>query len=281
MNNGKPVLHASDRSMFWWDSDNRIYVAAAKSSYQNKRAQLYAWSRDAVNWTRTSTWIHRADERDHPGDQGEAAYGFKYGGQYVGFCEMRQLRKGQPTKINWELMTSRDGRNWSRPIRKLFSPDGPKESWRYQVHKIFANPPIEQDGKLLIYYGGKSGMVSVEEGDEPFQALCLAKLRLDGFVSIDADKTGGTLITRPVLLKGKRLHVNANCKFGELRIEILAEAGESINRYTASENRPICDDAVDIPVRWQNEETLEALADRPVRFKFHLNKAKLFSFWVD
>ena len=82
-------------------------------------------------------------------------------------------------------------------------------------------------------------------------------------------------------MKGKQLHVNASCKGGELRIEILDDAGESINRYTASECRPISDDAVDIPVRWRNNETLEPLVDRPVRFKFHLNKAKLFSFWVE
>ena len=49
-----------------------------------------------MQWTITPTWINHADGRDHPGDHAEAAFGFRYGGQYVGFCEMRRMRKGRP-----------------------------------------------------------------------------------------------------------------------------------------------------------------------------------------
>ncbi|MCA9072861.1 MAG: hypothetical protein KDA84_28255, partial [Planctomycetaceae bacterium] len=192
LNHNQPVLRANDRSMFWWDPVQRIYIGAAKTSHERKRAQAYAWSRDMINWKKTSDWIHIADKRDHPDDEAEAAYGFRYESQWLGFAEMRRVRKNQVgivdhgTTINWELLTSRDGHHWDRPIRQLFFADAGHETWRYQVFKIFANPPIERDGKLWIYYSGKTGTVSVDKGYQPFEALCVATLRKDGFVSLDA-----------------------------------------------------------------------------------------------
>lgn len=272
MNDGQPVLRASDRSMFWWDAARQVYVGSAKSSYQQKRAQLYAESPDGVEWTRTSTWIHRAIERDHPGDQAEASYGFRYGGQYVGFCEMRRMRPEQPVKINWELMTSRDGRNWQRTVPGMFFPDGPKESWRYQVLKIFANPPIQRDGKLWIYYGGKTGMVSVEKGVEPFQALCLAQLRVDGFVSLDAGSSPGSLTTTPIRVPSGKLHLNTDAAEGEIRVQVLDEDGLLI-----AESQPVSGDQVDATVDFDRPLP----ADTVVRLRFMLNNCRLYSYWFD
>ena len=85
------------------------------------------------------------------------------------------------------------------------------------MFKEFANPPIERKGKLLIYYGGKTGTVSLDEGDEPFQAMCLATLRKDGFVSLRAGNDEGELITRPLLVTGRELRVNVK---GPLKVEV-------------------------------------------------------------
>lgn len=277
-NGGQPVLRASDRSMFWWDSRQELYVGAAKSSLNRKRAQLYAWSRDAINWTRTTDWIHSADERDHPGDEAEAAYGFRYGDQYLGFCEMRRVRKGEPVKINWELMTSRDGRNWKRPIRELFFADGPEQSWRYQVFKIFANPPIERDGKLWIYYGGKTGTVSLEEGTQPFQALCVATMRKDGFVSLDADESGGHLVTKPLVAVGKRLHLNVACSNGGYaKVALLDESGVPLPGFELADCQPIASDDLDVIVSWKAGADISRLAGQTVRVRIELSNARLYA----
>jgi len=281
MNGGEHVLRASDRSMFWWDTEKNIYTGAAKSSHQNKRAQRYAWSRDCVNWTITPTWIHVADDRDHPGDEAEAAYGFNYGAQYVSFCEMRRIRKGLPVKINWELMVSRDGRHWSRPFRELFFADGPKESWRYQVFKVFANPPIERDGQLWIYYGGKAGTVPVEEGYDPFQALCLARLRKDGFVSLDGGAAGGQMITKPVVLRGNSLHLNADAGAGEIRVGVQNIDGTTVEGFSESACRSIATDTLDGRVSWANGPSLKETRGRPVQLVIRIRDAKLFSIWTE
>jgi len=279
LNGGEPVLRASDRSMFWWDPEKEIYVAAAKTSRDGKRAQRYAWSRDAINWMITPDWIHVADERDHPGDEAEAAYGFNYGGQYVGFCEMRRVRKGKPVKINWELMVSRDGRHWNRPMRELFFADGPKETWRYLVFKIFANPPIERDGQLWIYYGGKTGTVPVEEGYEPFQALCLAQLRRDGFVSLDAGNAGGHLATKQITATGDGLLLNVAVRDGgHARVEVLGQNDEPIPGLSLKDCMTLKNDAIDQVVSWKSGADLSNLAGKAIRLRIELENADLYSF---
>ncbi len=281
MNGGEHVLRASDRSMFWWDTEKKIYVGAAKSSHENKRAQRYAWSRDCVHWTITPTWIMHADQRDHPGDEAEAAYGFNYGTQYVGFCEMRRIRKGLPVKINWELMVSRDGRHWSRPQRELFFADASKETWRYQVFKIFANPPIERDGQLWVYYGGKTGLNDAYTGTGPNQALCLARLRTDGFVSLDGGAAGGRMITKPVVLRGDHLHINADAGGGEIRVGIQDLDGVEIEGFSEPACRPIATDTLDSRISWANGPSLKDVRGRPVQLAFRIQDAKLFSIWTE
>lgn len=284
LNGGEHVLRANDRSMFWWDAEKKIYVGAAKSSHENKRAQRYAWSRDCVDWTITPTWINVADERDHPGDEAEAAYGFNYGAQYVGFCEMRRIRKGLPVKINWELMVSRGGRHWSRPFRELFLVDSAKESWRYQVFKVFANPPIERNGQLWIYYGGKTGLNDAYTGTGPNQALCLARLRRDGFVSLDGGTDGGQMITKPVVLRGDDLHINADADDGgggEIRVGVRSLDGTVVEGFSESACRPIVTDTLDSKVSWANGRSLKELRGRPVQLAIRIQNAKLFSLWIE
>jgi hypothetical protein len=287
LNNNQPVLRVSDRSMFWWDAQQRLFVGAAKRSHNNKRAQAYAWSRDMLHWTVTSDWIHVADERDHPGDEAEAAYGFPYGPQWLGFAEMRRVRKSDTgvvdrgTTINWELLTSRDGRHWSRPMRDLFFADGPEESWRHRVFKIFANPPIERDGKLLIYYGGKTGTVPVEEGDEPFQAMCLATLRKDGFVSLSADDNAGQVITKPCVAKGNRLLLNvAVHEGGEARVEVLDADSHPIPGFELNSSVPLRGQSVEQKVVWQGDAKWSQLAGRKVRLRIQLRNADLYALWT-
>jgi len=282
LNDNEPVLRANDRSMFWWDPAKRIFAGAAKRSHEGKRAQAYAWSRDMIRWTITPEWIHVADERDHPGDEAEAAYGFRYGSQWVGFAEMRRVRKGRDVKINWELLTSRDGRIWSRPFRELFFADGAEETWRYKVFKVFSNPPIEHDGRLMIYYGGKTGTVPVEEGHEPFQALCLATLRKDGFVSLTAGDEAGRLVTKPFVATGSHLLLNVNVhESGEARVEVLGEDKKAIRGFELSSSVPLRGEDVNQVVQWRDKADWARLAGKTVSLRIQLRNADLYALWTE
>ena len=101
-------------------------------------------------------------------------------------------------------------------------------------------------------------------------------MRRDGFASMDADESGGTLTTRPVRFTGKNLFVNLDATEGELRVEALGEDGKVL-----LVSNPVNGDKTRIAVGWKNGNNLAALAGKPVRFQFHLRRGKLYSFWVD
>src|SRR5690606_19303236 len=94
------------------------------------------------------------------------------------------------------------------------------------------------------------------------------------------DKQIGTLLTRPVVFKGQHLFVNIDCPSGELQVEVLDEHNQVIEGFSAASCKPIRVDKTLHKVEWQAGEDLSSLANKPVKFRFHLTNGKLYSFWV-
>ena len=115
----------------------------------------------------------------------------------------------------------------------------------------------------------------------------LGILRLDGFVSLDAAADGGVVTIRPVRLTGDTLCLNAAAGAGEIRVEILkAVRGEAladevdtpISPFLKDGCVPVAADGARQVVRWRGQPVLRALEDQPVRLRFHMRNAELFSF---
>jgi hypothetical protein len=132
--------------------------------------------------------------------------------------------------------------------------------------------------KLYFYVSGRAGVEG--SGASGVCSTGLATLRRDGFASMDADAAGGTLTTRPVTFRGKHLFVNADTAGGALRVEVLDKDGQAINPFTRSQCTPVRADKTLQPVKWGRKMDLSALAGKPVRFRFHLQGGRLYSFWV-
>jgi hypothetical protein len=105
-------------------------------------------------------------------------------------------------------------------------------------------------------------------------------LRRDGFASMAAGAAAGTLTTRPVLFRGRRLFVNASVPDGELRAEVLDEAGAVIGPFSAATCVPVRGDGTRQEVRWDDVTDLAAVAGSAVRLRFHLRDGRLYSFWA-
>src|SRR5213593_487196 len=113
---------------------------------------------------------------------------------------------------------------------------------------------------------GPAGKLILGQGDEPnHRAIGLARLRLDGFVSIDAGEAAGTLTTQPLRFADPALYVNADASRGELRIEVLEEAGAPVSGFTAADCVPLERDAVRHRVGWRGAADLASLRGRTVR----------------
>jgi len=105
-------------------------------------------------------------------------------------------------------------------------------------------------------------------------------LRLDGFASLHADYEGGTMLTHPLKFTGKELHLNFSTgAAGHVAVELQAESGTPIPGFTLADCASQSYDDIDRIIRWKNGSDLSALAGKPVRLKFDLRDADVFSLW--
>ena len=118
----------------------------------------------------------------------------------------------------------------------------------------------------------------------PEIGVLTATWRQDGFVSLEAESLGGcsTLI---LAFSGSRLVLNSWTRFGgEIRVE-LADASNDNRRIHApafpdrafEDCDPISGDHLDHVVTWKGESDLSAWSGHPVRLRFRMQRARLFS----
>jgi len=109
-------------------------------------------------------------------------------------------------------------------------------------------------------------------------ALRRYTLRLDGFVSAQAPRSGGELLTRPLRFTGNHLFLNCSTSAaGLIRVEIQDVAGLPIKGFALSDCEELFGDAHDRTVTWKGGD-VGHLAGKPVRLRFELKDADLFSF---
>jgi hypothetical protein len=174
---------------------------------------------------------------------------------------------------------SRDGFHWYRPSHRAFIPVSEHQGdWHWGNVQSAGGGCLVVGDSLYFYVSGRAGVPGSRSSGVSSTGLAL--LRRDGFASMDAGETEGTLTTRPVRFGGKHLFVNVDAEAGELRVEVLEEGGQVIAPLTRANCVPIRADKTLQAVRWEGADDLAALAGKPVRFRFHLTNGRLYAFWV-
>jgi regulation of enolase protein 1 (concanavalin A-like superfamily) len=280
-----PVLdQAYDATSVHWDPRDRKWIASCKIWKDNRRTRGYAESRDFLKWTDTA-YMFSVDDRDGAQDQVYSMSIIPYQSIYIGLIKMYHL---ETDRCDIQIAFSRDAKHWNRPFRQPFIANGASKSdWDYgnldpvdQIHLV--------NGELWFLYSGRSTLHNQLPNDG---AMGLAKLRVDGFASMDAGDEEGVLITRPLILKGRKLSVNADVATGgKITVEILDgrtfdtttdEADVPVYPFTRDNAVPIISDGINHAVRWENAASLQVLRGRQVRLRFRLHRARLYSFWSE
>ena len=147
----------------------------------------------------------------------------------------------------------------------------------FESKMVFAvsSTPIAVGDELYFYYNAHKTTHYAKHEDR-YGAIGLAKLRRDGFVSLHADGEG-FLVTKPLVLDGSNLHVNAEIA-GGLNVQILDERFEPCDGW---QSQSLTAGGLDQQVCWPQGRALGELRDRPVRLKFIMRDVHLYSFWVD
>ena len=181
-------------------------------------------------------------------------------------------------------MTSRDGVNWQRYESPYYFGAGEKMDGRTVQEALMEEGMIRRGDEIWQYgtirftehagalYGG------VEHEGGYFDRLLRLVQRLDGFVSLDAGATMGSVITRPIIFGGKQLTLNVAAKKGAARVALLDEARAPASGFRLEDCEPVRSDSVRQTVRWKGGSEVGRLAGQPVRLEFKLTNAKLYTF---
>ncbi|MEE3367926.1 MAG: hypothetical protein VX346_01140 [Planctomycetota bacterium] len=221
---------------------------------------------------------------------------FRYEGLYIGLPAMYHATSPNPYSANTEgfhliqLACSRNLKTWRRlGARQAFIGASRRESGAYDLTQMIgpSNAVVRGD-ELWFYYtalkyrfdgrvkvAGKWVPASDFRADRDAGAVCLAVLRRDGFISLDADAAAGIIETKSFTLAGNRLWVNVDAGDGELGVEILDGAGQVI-----AQSEPLAGDLLRAPVKWP-VDSLTRFKGRLVRLRFTLRNAQFFSYWLE
>jgi len=175
---------------------------------------------------------------------------------------------------------SRDGFHWYRPDRRAFVPVSEKPGdWNWGNVQSAGGCCLVVGDKLYFYVSGRTGVPGKGTTGSGTSSTGLAILRRDGFASMAAGNTAGTLTTRPGRFTGDHLFVNAVVK-GELCAEVIGGDGKVVEPFTRANCKPIRGDSTIKQVQWKGANDLSSLPHKTVKFRFHLTDGQLYSFWV-
>ncbi len=170
------------------------------------------------------------------------------------------------------LMTSRGGNHYDRTFMEGFLKPGiGVQNWvsrtNYPALNIVPTGPSEMSFYVNQNYG------------QPTSHLRRYSLRTDGFVAATAPYIGGELITKPITFTGKELELNfATSAAGSIRVEIQTADGKPIKNFTVDDAAETIGNDIERIVHWKQGTDLSSLAGQPVRLRFVMHDAELFSF---
>ena len=168
-------------------------------------------------------------------------------------------------------MSSRDGVHFDRRFMEAFIRPGldPNNWTERNLMPAWGVVPTGSH-EISLYY--------VENYRHPTCRLRRASLRIDGFVSVHAGYTGGEFVTKPLTFQGRELVINySTSAVGSVRAEIQQSDGRPIPGHTLQDSEEIYGDEIEHAVRWKSGADLSRLAGQPVRLRFALKDADLYS----
>lgn len=169
------------------------------------------------------------------------------------------------------FMTSRGGNRYDRTfLEGWIRPGNDLGNWASRAGLTALGVVPTGPGEMSIYKQAHYA--------QPTAHLVRYTLRLDGFVSVNAPFAGGEMTTHPVRFHGRELTLNlATSAAGSVRVELLESDGRPIPGFTRADAIELVGDDVDRVVGWKSGADLTALAGRPIRLRFIMKDADVYS----
>ncbi len=288
------------QNLAFWDEQRREYRAYIRDFRDGLRGIRSATSADFIHWT-DPEWL------EYPGAPREQLYTnqiipyYRAPHIFLGFptryidrgwspsmralpgLEHRKLRSATSAREGTALtdglfMTSRDGRTFHR-WREAFLRPGlrSQDNWvygdNYQNWGIVETASsIEGAPNDLSVYATESYWTGHSDQLRRFT------LRIDGFVSVHAAGETGQFVTKPLVFRGGVLTMNfSTSAAGSVRVEIQNVDGKPFDGFSREDCDDIFGDSLEQAVTWKGSDDVSRLAGKPVRLRFLLSDADLYS----
>jgi hypothetical protein len=264
----EPVIKSADFAFdsqnvaFWSPSENRYlcYYRSWVTPHGKLRTISRTTSDDFIQWS--------APTPMNPNLPGEHLYTsnthpyFRAPHIYLALPTRFLPARGNSTDIL--LLTSRGGSRYDRSFLEAFIRPGlDPERWGNRANYAALNVVPTGPAEMSVYHA-PSG--------------CRYVLRTDGFASVNAGHAGGELVTKPFTFSGKELVLNySTSAAGSVRVEVQSSAGKALPGFGLSDGRPLVGDKIEGVVSWLQGSDVGSLSGKPVRLRFALNDADLYS----
>jgi len=290
----RPLFESSDVVSFFRDPYQDRWAATWKTRNRRGRAVGVAVSRDGLDWQKILNGpVFGADDLDPSATQIYGMPVFAWQGLYLGLPwvyaaqyyrygqysveKLHEAQQDSARTIDVQLAWSWDLVSWNRPPRRQpLIPRGAPGRWDSGMI-VTARAPVVVGDELWFYYGGTD---KVHDEPRVRAAIGLAKLRLDGFCSMEpAGNSEGWLLTRREPCSIPRVTINARTKpGGSVTAEIVDRRGRVVRGFGREDCLAFQGDAVRHELTWRTAEFPRA-GFGDYRFRFFLQRAELYS-WL-
>ncbi|NLF08612.1 MAG: glycoside hydrolase family 43 protein [Pirellulaceae bacterium] len=288
------------QNLAFWDPLRKHYWCYLRDFHNNIRDIRVSTSKDFITWTEPEmiSYVDSPDEQLYT-NQIQPYYRAPH--IFVGFPTRYVERRWSPTylslpdpehrhqrmKLQYRygtavteglFMTSRDGHTFNRWGEAFIRPGiERKHNWVYGdgykcwglIETQAADPLAPNE---LSFYAGENYWKTAVH-------LRRYTMRIDGFVALNAPLKGGDVVTKPIIFAGNSLSLNfSTSAAGSIHVEIQDASGKPISGYSLADCHEVFGDSLYRVVAWKTGSDLSKLAGRPIRLRFTMKDADLFSF---
>ena len=263
------------QNLAFWDAKRKEYVCYFRDFGNGIRDVKRSTSKDFLHWTKPEWLIWTGAPPEHLYTNAIAPYS-RAPHIYLGFPkrfvpERKAIESHPITGVSDAVfISSRDGLNFHRWPEAFIRPGPDPNNWTDRnVMPAWGLLELTPE-EISIYYS--------QHYRHPTSHMVRGTLRTDGFVSVHAGAKGGEMVTKPLIFQGRELVLNySTSAIGSVRVELGDGEGKPVPGFTLDDCPAIYGDEIERVVKWSAGTGVSSLAGKPVRLRFELKDADLYS----